>query len=74
MCRAGASKGAVFPPGSSDVVKVALSYHAPREAGATGEGLDGHFVEALALLPAQRRKTISRVFETFRMVYCMQLL
>jgi len=46
----GPIKGAIFPPGSRNIVKVALSYRASGEAGAAGHGLDRHFVEALALL------------------------
>jgi len=74
MRRAGAIKGAVFPPGSGDVVKVTLSYRASGEAAPRARA---SMATSLRLLPcsrAQRRKTVSRVFETFRMVYCMQLL
>ena len=50
MRRSGTIKGAVLPPGSRNIVKVALSYRASGEPGATSHGFDGHLVESLALL------------------------
>ena len=37
-------------PGSRDIAEVALAASALSEAGATGQGLNRHFVQAFALL------------------------
>src|SRR5215472_10305636 len=52
----GAVEGGIFMPGSRDIAEVALAASGLTEAGAAGQGLNRHVVQAFALLTGEAAK------------------